>query len=193
MSALFWMVSTADPRCGYEGVLPEEAYYSDPYIKTSDFFSKRTGSPGTWTLIFEKLPCDIARTPFKPIFSKRFIELAESLGAHAKYYPVDIKVGEKLIKNKYFFAVPDNIVSAIDRSSPRVRITDINSRTPNWIESFSHQKSYINYSLVGNHHWSQEKDTFGLGWTISETFKDAIEKNKLTGFNFFEAKPSPNT
>ena len=193
MTALYWMINTADSKCNYEGTLPAEAYYSESYKKTAEFFIDYKGSPGNWSFIFDGVPCDISRTPFHPIVSTRFANLAKSLGADAEYYPVNIKIGDKSLIKEFFFAIPKNRVSAIDRNSPRVRVFDNDSRFPNWIESFSRQKSFIKYSEVGMNHWSLEKEALGLGWIISETFKDAIEKNELTGFNFFEAKPSPNT
>ena len=193
MTIFFWLRGTAHSDCGYKGVLPKEQYNSENYRSTTKYFEDRSGEIRLRELHFDKIPCDIASTPFTYIVSNKFKSLAERMNTNVEYHDVDIIVSGEKLKLKYYFAEPLDSSDILDLDSPKTQVRPNNDELgySGWI-NYNLHSTRVYYDRIIGKHWVTSSKTFGNPWIVSEEFKDEIENYSLSNFTFFEAIDANN-
>jgi len=72
MSLVFWLATEADTRCDHEDSLNRNVNFSKEYISISNYFLGKQGEVGEWDIFYDKVPCNMSRTPFTRLVSEIF-------------------------------------------------------------------------------------------------------------------------
>jgi len=190
-AALFyWMDPSAREDCGHKGEIDSELHLTKEFVATQDYLTGIGGTFEKWDIHFHKTPCDIAATPFCPLVSEKFKNVADSFNVNVKYHKANVFIsGERTTQNYYFPKLLDE-ADFVDIDS---RGTTVNPQTskfyPGWI-IHSGLFSTIFYEKLDGKDWVTQINGMRKPWLVSLKFKTAIKDHGLTNFSFLPVKPS---